>query len=173
MRRLLAGGVIVMALTFFASTAAFAANQSMASGGGITHDGASFGFNAKDAETGDFNYVGNTEYPVKAGGVDIPVGSKFMGHCFEYMHVNFVSSTEVRLFAQCRGFFLVDGGPPIRDVVYIQAHLIDNGEPGTSDRACIAFGMNKSPGTGDPGLFINDCINGTLIQNGNIQVNPV
>ena len=173
MRWLLVGGIAAMAMVFTGSTAAFGATQSMASGGGITHDGASFGFNAKDAETGDFNYIGNTQLPVTVSGVDIPVGPNFHGHCFEYMHVNFVTSTQVRLFAQCRGFFFVGGGPPVRGIVFIQAHMTDNGEPGTNDRACIAFGLNRSPGTGDPGLFINDCIHGTLIQNGNIQVNPV
>lgn len=173
MRRLLIGGLAAVAMLLCASTAAYAGSQSMASGGGQTHDGAAFGFNAKDAETGDFNYVGNTDYAVTVSGVNVPAGSKFQGHCFEYMHVNFVDPTQVRLFAQCRGMFWVDGGPPIRGVVYIQAHLIDNGEPGTNDRACIAFGLNPSPGTGDAGLFVNDCINSTLIQNGNIQVKPV
>jgi len=173
MRRFFLGGVVAMAIMFAGTTAAFGATQSMASGGGQTHDGAAFGFNAKDAETGSFNYVGNTQYPVTVKGTDIPVGSKFIGHCFEYMHVNFVSNVQVRLFAQCRGFFFVDGGPPIRGVVFIQAHLTDNGEPGTNDRACIAFGLNPSPGAGDAGLFINDCANGAVIQSGNIQVNPV
>jgi hypothetical protein len=143
--------------------------QSMANGGGKTHDGASFGFNAKDDETGSFNYVGVTQVPVTVSGVHIPVGSRFHGHCFSYMHVNFISSVEARLFARCRGFFFVDGGPPIRGPVYIQAHVIDNGEPGTNDRACIAWGLSPSPGMGKPGTFVFDC---GVIQNGNIQVKP-
>jgi hypothetical protein len=152
----------------FAATAS-AAPQSMASGGGQTHVGASFGFNAKDDERGSFNYVGTTQYPVTINGTAIPVGSSFHGHCFSYAHVNFVSSTEARLFARCRGFFFVDGGPPIRGVVYLQAHVIDNGEPGTDDRACIAWGTHSSPGMGDAGLFVFDC---GRVQTGNIQVMP-
>ena len=62
-----------------------------------------------------------------------------------------------RLFAGCRGFFFVDGGPPVRGKVFIQAHVIDNGEPGVNDRACIAWGLNKSPGMTKPGLFVFDC----------------
>ena len=103
----------------------------------------------------------------------VPAGSNFQGHCFEYMHVNFVSPTQVRLFAQCRGFFWVNGGPPIRGIVFIQAHLTDSGEPGTNDRACIDFGLTRSPGAGDPGLFVDACSGGTLLQSGNIQVQPL
>jgi hypothetical protein len=161
------------AAVFLCATAsAFAGSQSMASGGGQTHGGATFGFNAKDAETGDFNYVGTTDFAVPVSGVTIPAGSRFQGHCFEYMHVNFVTSIQVRLFGQCRGMFWVDGGPPVRGIVYIQAHMTDKGEPGVNDRACIDFGLNRSPGTGDAGLFVDDCTHGTLVQSGNIQVNP-
>lgn len=173
MKRFFACGCAVAVFVVCAAGTAFAASQSMASGGGQTHLGAAFGFNAKDAETGDFNYVGNTTLPVTVSGVVIPVGSRFQGHCFEYMHVNFVTSVQVRLFGQCRGMFWVDGGPPVRGIVYIQAHLTDNGEPGTNDRACIDFGLNRSPGTGDPGLFVDDCSTGTLTQSGNIQVKPL
>lgn len=169
MRRLLASGIIAAAMLFAATTAASAAQQSMASGGGKTHDGASFGFNAKDDETGDFNYVGVTEFPLTVNGTDIPVGSSFHGHCFDYRHVNFISPVEARLFAECRGDFFVDGGPPIESPVFLQAHVIDNGEPGFMDRACIAWGLNASPGMGDPGLFVFDC---GQTDNGNIQVKP-
>jgi hypothetical protein len=160
--------MVAMAMGAFAASAS-AAPQSMASGGGQTHDSASFGFNAKDNESGSFNYVGNTQYAVTINGTAIPVGSKFIGHCFSYTHVNFVSTTEARLFARCRGFFFVNGGPPIRGVVYLQAHVIDNGEPGVNDRACIAWGTHSSPGRGDEGLFVRDC---GRVQAGNIQVKP-
>ena len=172
MKRLLACVLAVAAFSLAAAGTAMAGQQSMSSGGGQTHAGAAFGFNAKDDQTGDFNYVGNTTADVTVNGVDIPAGSKFQGHCFDYMHVNFISSTEVRLFAQCRAKYWVDGGPPIDGIAYIQAHMIDNGEPGTDDRACIFFGLNPSPGTGDPGMFLDDCTMGTVLQSGNIQVKP-
>jgi len=150
-------------------TSATAAPLPKASGGGKTHDGASFGFNAKDNEKGSFNYVGVTEFAITVGGKAIPVGSKFHGHCQNYTRVNFISTEEARLFAGCRGFFFVDGGPPIRARVFLQAHVIDLGEPGKKDRACIAWGLNSSPGLGDPGLFVHDC---GKTRKGNIQVKP-
>jgi hypothetical protein len=158
-----------LVMTALGATSALGAPQPMASGGGKTHVGASFGFNAKDDEQGSFNYVGLTQFQIVVAGKTIPVGSSFHGHCFDYTRVNFISNVEARLFAGCRGFFFVNGGPPIRGKVYLQAHVIDNGEPGTKDRACIAWGLNPPPGQGKPGLFVRDC---GLVQNGNIQVKP-
>jgi len=169
LRRLLLTGALCASM-LVAATSAYAATQLMASGGGKTRDGASFGFNAKDDEKGSFNYVGVTELPVTVNGTAIPVGSTFHGHCFNYTRVNFISSVEARLFAGCRGFFFVDGGPPVRGKVFIQAHVIDNGEPGVNDRACIAWGLNRSPGMTKPGLFVFDC---GRTKDGNIQVDSV
>lgn len=153
------------------ATPALAVPQSMANGGGQTHDGASYGFNAQDDNSGSFTYVGTTEYEIAVGGTVIPVGSRFNGHCFGYKRTNFDivradGNGEGRLFGPCRGFFFVDGGPPIRTTVFLQAHVVDFGEPGMLDRAWIAWGLNPSPGRGDAGLFIWD---GGRIQDGNIQ----
>ncbi|MDX6591069.1 MAG: hypothetical protein QOJ13_265 [Gaiellales bacterium] len=170
MRKSVVAALTAVVLVALGATSALAASQLMASGGGKTHDGASFGFNAKDNEKGSFNYVGVTEFGITVGGKAIPVGSKFHGHCKNYTRVNFISNVEVRLFAGCRGMFFVDGGPPIRGKVFIQAHVIDNGEPGKKDRACIAWGLNPSPGQSKPGLFVFDC---GKTDHGNIQVKTV
>lgn len=170
MRKYLGAAVLVAAMMLFSAGVAMAGQQSMANGGGTTHDGASWGFNAKDDESGDFNYVGVTEFPVTVNGVAIPVGSSFHGHCFDYRHVNFISPVEARMFAECRGDFKINGqGPPIRGDVFLQAHVIDNGEPPVADRACIAWGLSPSPGMGDADTFVFDC---GLTQTGNIQVKP-
>lgn len=167
MKRLTSLCLATMAAFALSVSTALAGPQSMASGGGQTHLGASLGFNAKDDQSGDFNYVGTTAADIIVSGSDIPAGSSFHGHCFDYTAVNFVSATQARLFAACRGDFFVNGGPPIEGTVYLQAHVIDNGEPGFNDRACIAWGLNKNPGKGDAGLFVFDC---GKMQTGNIQV---
>ena len=169
MRRLLACVLTAAAFSLLAAGTALAGPQSMANGGGQTHDGAAFGFNAKDDQSGDFSYVGVTQTAVTVSGVNIPAGSRFQGHCFDYSMVNFISPTQARLFGECRGMFWVDGGPPVRGDVFIQAHVIDNGEPGTDDRACIAWGLQPSPKQNAADTFVFDC---GVIQNGNIQVKP-
>jgi hypothetical protein len=149
------------------STAASATAQSHGSGGGQSHHNAAFGFNVKADLRGSFNYVGVTMFPVTINGIDIPVGSSFHGHCHGYTKVLWVSPQAVHMQAACRGFFFVNGGPPIRDTVYLQAHMIDNGEPGTNDRACIDWGTSPGPRPTRPGLFVEDC---GVIHAGNIQV---
>jgi hypothetical protein len=170
MRKSVVAALMAVVLVAMGATSALAAPKLMASGGGKTHDGASFGFNAKDDEKGSFNYVGVTEFAITVAGKAIPVGSKFHGHCHNYTRVNFISNVEARLFAGCDGAFFVDGGPPIRGKVFLQAHVIDNGEPGRNDRACIAWGLNPSPGQSKPGLFVFDC---GRTEHGNIQVKTV
>src|SRR3712207_6109901 len=112
MRRLLVAIAAVAAFGVLAAPA-MAGPLSMANGFGKTADGASVGFNAKDDETGSFNYVGETDFAVTLpGGSVIPAGSDFIGHCFSYTAVRFfdrpdLNADEARLFAQCRGFFFV------------------------------------------------------------------
>jgi hypothetical protein len=172
MRRIVGTAIAMVAVSAAMAVPALAGPQPMASGGGKTHDGASYGFNAKDDNRGSFNYVGVTEHRIRVNGTVIPVGSRFIGHCFAYTRTNFDivradPGGEARLFARCRGFFFVDGGPPIRTRVFLQAHVVDFGEPGRRDRAWIAWGLHPAPGQGDAGLFIWD---GGTVQRGNIQV---
>jgi hypothetical protein len=84
-----------------------------------------------------------------------------------YSAVNFKSTNAARMFAQCRGFFFVNGGPPIVGRVFVQADVQDRGEPGTNDRACIDWGLHRRPNPGDAGVFVVDC---GQIQSGNVQV---
>ena len=161
---LVAGAAVVLAL---GASAAWA-DQPAASGGGQSHLGAAFGFNAKNDLSGSFEYVGTTQADITVNGMDVPAGSGFNGHCFGYYRVHFVPPSQVRLFASCRGKFFVDGGPPIEGTVFVQAHVIDNGEPGTNDRACLDWGLNAGPGKGEPGVFVVYC---GKVQSGNIQVN--
>lgn len=167
MKRLVALGAAMAAACALSAGAAWAGQQSTANGGGQSHLGAAFGFNAKADLKGSFEYVGTTQADITVNGMDVPAGSGFNGHCFGYYRVHFVSAVEARLFASCRGKFFVNGGPPIVGTVFAQLHVVDNGEPPVNDRACLDWGLNKGPGKGEPGVFVVDC---GKLTNGNIQV---
>lgn len=151
--------VVAGALVVLTASTALAGSSSKVTGSGLTNDGNTLGFNAKEDLTGHYTYVAHS--------------ATFRVMCFSYDWYKL--SSDVNGFPQVnvRATCVDQAGKTI----YMETYYIDRGEPGVGgpregDVARVYFTYNaswKSDPSDDPNRFWEDF---SLIMKGNVQILP-
>ena len=152
MRRVVTSLLLVPALLVVLSGTAMAASM-QTNGQGLTHGGASLGFNAQSDLSGHLTYISHDE--------------TFKVWCKDYTHYGQHSSPDGVLRSKVDATCVDQNGATI----YFEGYFIDRGEPGINDRARLYFSYDPAFAS-DPDNDPNAIVDKGIIQNGNIQIHP-
>jgi hypothetical protein len=165
LKRTLTSLAVATALTLLTIGAALALDQT--NGSGLTHNGASLGFNAKLDLRGQITYVAHD-------------GTGFWVQCDEL-------STYRNLRDTPKGYPRTKVTAPCTDkdgaTIYVEIYFVDRGEPGSRDIERIFFTYDSDwalDANGDPNVWDTQCNSGAeislgcmdsgIITTGNVQI---
>ena len=167
MRKKLLRTVFLVPVAFILSIGvAIAANQT--NGSGLTHEGASLGFNAKGDLRGNITYTSHD-------------GTGFQVMCRDGLthYVDQPTSPSGALRTRVTADCTDQNGDPI----FVEIYFVDRGEPGDRDTERIFFTYDPAHGgdaNGDPNVFLMTCNSGVevtlgcndagMITAGNVQI---
>jgi len=149
---------LVIAPVAFVMMAGVAIALEQTNGSGLTHEGASLGFNAKADLRGNITYTSHD-------------GTGFQVMCrdgltrYQNQRPTAQGYLRTRVTASCTD----QNGVPI----YAEIYFIDRGEPGTRDVERIFFTYNPAyamDANGDPAVYLTECNNGAVIVDGCMDV---
>ena len=165
MRKIISSGVaLAAAMVILTATTAYALQQT--NGSGLSHNGASVGFNAKANLKGNFTYTTHD-------------GTGFQVKCRDgytrYQNQAPTSQGDLRthVTATCKD---KEG-----TTIYMEVYFIDRGEPGVRDVERIFFTYDAAfalDANGDPAVWLTECNTGAnapcndvgIIHKGNVQI---
>jgi hypothetical protein len=165
-RRLRRSLVLVPIVLVLGATAALALNQT--NGSGLTHEGASLGFNAK------LNLKGNITY-TSHDGTGFQVMCRDGLTAYQNLAPGANGALRTRVTATCTD---QDG-----KTIYVEIYFVDRGEPGNEDAERIFFTYDPAfalDANGDPNVYLLTCNSGApvvlgcndagIISTGNVQI---
>jgi hypothetical protein len=167
LKRSLTSLAVAAAMVVLTIGAAFALDQT--NGSGLTHNGASLGFNAKKDLTGEITYVAHD-------------GTGFWVQCDDLDSYRNLKPTAKGFL---RSKVIATCSDKVGNTIYVEIYFTDRGEPGNRDIERIFFTYNADwawDPNGDPNVWLTQCNSGAdilaaggcmdsgIITAGNVQI---